>query len=419
MKFTTVELYLFPLETLHCGYGIEQGVLLPSLAYIPGRVIRGGLGGWVLRNHNNLSAQDSLFQDLFYAHESDATISYPWCTFRGRLPAPLSLFELKDGGRDKRLSLVDSGLPVFIEEEESFDVKDIEGPVDFLRRADFPAQIDAAFKLCHGTVDETGNKYFPAFQTGLEMKAAHHKVTGRVQQKGEDKKGEDKKGEGGLRIEEVMLGSCLTRPEEIYYKGTLIYGEDDEIDELFKPLWTHDNDLNLPDDVLLDDPDPKHLIYIGRKSVPVAVYANESETVGIAEPPLPDNLDACLTVTLTSDCIFETPPTSESEKMRINRDTLMRQLGLNDMISEFKDMRVFCRGGQVHGYDVFKNQPASWPSIAAGSCIRFKLESEAQRRQAQARLEKLSYMGLGKHRRDGCGRFKVNWEVHHLEEGGD
>ncbi len=402
MKFTTVELYIYPLETLHCGYGIEQGVVLPSLAYIPGRVIRGGLGGWALRNHKGLSDQDALFKDLFYAHETDGRISFPWCTFHGRLPAPLSLFELKGGSRDKRLSLVESGMSVWIDDEEPFDVEDIKGPVDFLRRSYFPAQKDATFKLCHGTLSETGNEYFPAFHTGLEMKAAHDKDTGRVKQ------------EDGLRIEEVMLAS-LSNPEELYYKGTLVYGEDEKIDELFQPLWTHDNILP---DVLLDDPDPQHLFYIGRKSVPVAVYANKPETVD-AELPLFDNLDTCLTVTLTSDCIFETQPTSDSRKMRINRDILMRQLGLNDMISEFKDMRVFCRGGQVHGYDVFKNQPASWPSIAAGSCIRFKLESEAQRRQAQARLEKLSYMGLGKHRRDGCGRFKVNWEVHHLEEGGD
>ncbi len=202
-------LYVFPLEGTRCGFGIQQGVLLPSLAYIPGRVIRGGLAGWAVRNGIlDPEEKDGDFNNIFLDDEGpgEAEVSFPCCTRLGRLPAPCSTFEAKGRTahpvevfiKKEKITLVDQ---VYQERE----LGGMSSPVDFLRSDVMPAMVDVSLKPCRGTVDESG-EYFPAFPTILEMKSAHQEDTGRG-------------GDNGLYIVEVMPPNQRRNARDTYYAG--------------------------------------------------------------------------------------------------------------------------------------------------------------------------------------------------------
>lgn len=388
MKITSVKLYVFPLENLHCGKGVQQGALLPSLAHIPGRVVRGGLAGWAVRN-GRVAEGSNLLKELFYEQESDNFISYPWCTCKERLPAPFSIFHAGKKNSSPREALLGSATTGFI--NKACDIRSIEQqdqPADFLLRESLPAESGLILKPFKGTVDNLGFECFPPFPTIMEMKAAHNEL-GRVSDT------------DGLRVEEMIPAAGHPHSAN-YYCGTLNFLENDEIQDIFEPLWDHSQAL--PDTADLADPTPVNLVFLGRKRVWAAIFAEEPYTSDFEESGFSDR--HC-TVTLTTDCIF-----SYDTSYTMNRDLLAQELGLGETALD----RAFCSGNFLYGFDTTIGKPAVWPALAAGSCASFQLP-ESLRADQNSYLEKLwgrSLLGLGKHGKDGCGRLKLNWSLHDI-----
>lgn len=404
MKIRCLQLFLFPLEDLHCGFGAQQTNILPSLDYIPGRVVRGGLANWALRQGKMVSS-DPLFQNLFYPdHQGAAShkISYPWCTYQGYLPAPLSLFELKGGGSgDPRLTLVEAPPEPFPNEDNQLTPASLHQPVDFLKRGLWPSQVDSRLKPVSGLVSplsSIGSKVSLA----IDLKAPHDENTGRVGKDGQ-----------ALYAEEALPPSSPRFPRDSFYSGKLAFEDKEEVTEVFKPLQS----LNLPSPEripsrnlqtlrdLLKNPPPQHLLFLGRRRVPVVVYAY-AETGAVIDTEnnvLPDELapdQEEITLTFTTDYQRPFPLTAEI----INHDCSL----------SFEKVRVFSAPSLAHQFDVQKNQPLPPQStIKAGSCGRFRIKGGLTETQARNLWVK-SWLGMGPSARDGFGRFRVNWNLHQI-----
>lgn len=405
MAYSEVELFLFPLEPLHCGYGIQQGVVLPSLNYIPGRVLRGGLAGWALRNCKDLSESDKTFKKLFFAESDDnkepPLISYPWCTFKGYQAPPLSLFDVKGkqndtgklspGKNKEALNRVERKCSDELE-NENWQIKK---PVDFLKKDKFPVDIEEPAFAPFGNnllVYRTG-VYYPNPQTGLEMKAGHDLESGRVTD------------DGGLWIEEVMPATPIKNRSENFYRGKLRFQKESLVDQMFESLFNDCISNERDKRITLSDPETAHLLFLGRKRIPTVIYAGEVEDC--AKPDVTVDQEQGISITLTSDCVIG----NRDGDFKICRDNIFKYLGLEDLLSGSKVVRFFGRAGSLHGFDKENRKPSVWPTLAAGSCVVFKPDTG----DYDAVLDKLKNFlpaGLGCQRRDGCGRFELNWEFH-------
>jgi hypothetical protein len=384
-----IDLYIFPHVGAHCGYGIQQGVLKPSLPWIPGRVVRGALAGWAVRN-GIIDPSSEEFEELFLPSEAKSSvISFPWCTFLGRLPAPFSAFEQKGGGGHPAAMLIGEEKLVAIEEYNEKSIKGT-GPVDFLLPDIWPAEHeDKTLKPCRGTVDLYG-AYFPPCRTILEMKSAHEPEKGRV-------------GKNGLRIEEVMPSISRKDPAAIYYTGRLYCTREKDFQRFAKLLLPPEMPgiASLKPEQILD-PEPEHRLFVGRKKVPAAVFgriANEQLCREVI-----DREDG-LTITLISDLL---PDDIAGEKQAL-WEQLLASLALQ---AEEKNKKAFCMPALVHGYeggDRGEGKAVCRTGLTAGSCIRVTGKFDKEKRE---NLRKTGCMGAGLQARDGFGRFIVDWSVH-------
>jgi hypothetical protein len=361
--------------------------VLPSLSYIPGRVIRGALAGWALRNHADLEVDGNLFQRFFTADEQDVSVSWPCCTYRGRLPAPLSLFE-------RKAPVCDPVARLAAREERISGIGCDDGPRDYLLRSNWPADEDLPdLRPCRGSVSSDGYDYYPPFPLGLEMKAGHDPASGRVAA------GTDG---GGLFVVEVMPAAGPEEPQRVYYRGELRLRRDAaDLRSLLEPLLVDEDRLDLPGDAELADPDPRSLLFLGRKGVPAVVYCRRLEDDGEDESP-------SLAVTLASDVLLD-----PGREWRSPRAAFLALLGLGEL-AETGDgkVRAFCRFGRQHGFDTVAKKPLVWPTLVAGSCLRLELGEETE--AIRSRLRVLADTGIGRHRRDGFGRLLLDWNLHQV-----
>lgn len=392
MNIHSIKLYLYPLEDIHCGYGLQQGNILPSLAYIPGRVIRGSLAGWAVRT-GKVTNKDALFERLFLPQNGDSVVSFPNCTYKGLFPAPASLFEAKGRGKDPRTALVMPPPSLFVKEQID---KKISDPVDFLRRRIWPSEITSeTLKPYTGQVDEYG-KLHPTAPTILDLKSPHEENTGRV--------GKGATG-SALFAEEALPSSMVNDPSRHYYSGELNFIEDKDVAALFNPLIEEFFDPEKSPG--LECPEPARLLFIGHRRVPAVVYGKDIGCIDTGKegiPITPD--DRPFSITLTSDLI----PENSTSPYPLTAEMIKSLLSLGSLCQE----RVFCRKGMTHGYDVQnKRKLEPMATISAGSCGLFSgTLTDDQIRQ----MWEQSLVGMGQKSQDGFGRFKINWEVHNIEE---
>ncbi len=401
MKIRSIELYVFLVEDAHFGYGIQQGSILPSLAYVPGRVIRGAMAGWAIRNGYVKNAQDSKFIRLFMPREDeDSEVSFPNCHHRGCLPAPFSLFMAKGTSEDPRTALVSEPFKPYPEEDLSQLCTAGKVPVDFLQRRDeWPSDIGTqTMEPFAGRVNEYGQIVQPA-PVILDLKARHDEEKRRV-------------GQGGLFAEEAVPCAPHKTPWRNVYRGFLSFHDDQDLTGIFNALTdTKFFDQNDRCEITLEDPAPSHLIFVGHRRVPAVIYGIDRGVVDTAKgQKIPEEFEPIreqnpIAITFISDLIAPEPPFPLTSSM------LEKCLSLSGL----EKRRVFCKRGTAYGYDTIsdtKMRPIN--TIAAGSCGFFngKLTDEALRR-----LWSKSIMGIGQKNRDGFGRFKVNWDIHSITNG--
>ena len=390
MKIRQLRLYLFPLEDLHCGFGLQQGNILPSLPFVPGRVLRGGLAGWAIRRGRVKSNGDTLFEKLFLPKPSseDYKISYPFCTYRGNFPSPLSLFD-KKGSSEEPVSIMLGERRRAISKNGSLSAG---GAIDFLRRVDWPSMVDNTLKPLSGQVDRSGF-FTPASPLKVDLRN-RHEDTGKV-------------GQNGLFGEEALLAANALRPEEHYYSGSLVFEEKEEILKVFSPLL--DATFLRPNQAIrrdiFDVLDPLRMLFLGHRRVPVVVFATDLGSIDTDNGDLPTSLERSInenefTWTAMSDIVpLSAPP------YPLSADMLNKALPPLNCTKK----RVFCSRGWAYGFDTASGKdllPVS--TIGAGSCGRFEgcLDEKTVRV-----LWGKSMIGMGKNTRDGFGRFEINWDL--------
>jgi hypothetical protein len=389
------ELFLFPLEELHCGFGVQQGNIIPALPYIPGRVVRGGLAGWALRNAK-LQPSQGLFKGIFHPRHHLVSsykqkISFPMCTYRGYIPAPFSLFALKGAGLHPHSHLVMAHEEVYPDDLE-LRKETPAAPLDFLRRSQWPFQVDMSLKPFKGLIGDY-HKLVPPLSPLIDLRAHHQEDQGRV-------------GENGLYAEEVLPATTILTPFDCFYQGTLFFEDCQEIKAIFTPLLAPvylDEDDPDPLQKMLQDPHPRHLVFLGRRRLPVVAIAREQavEDEEFLSAPAGTGEMQEFTLTFISDYQGENP-------FPLTASTLEQNFGIGNL----EKKRVFCRAGLAHGYDVEENKALSpLPTLAAGSCGFF---SGVFSEECARKLKIASVLGAGQNTLDGFGRFLINWPIHQL-----
>ncbi|MEW6386137.1 MAG: hypothetical protein AB1491_01280 [Thermodesulfobacteriota bacterium] len=262
--------------------------------------------------------------------------------------------------------------------------------LDFLKRTQWPFQVDMSLKPLPALIGEY-NWIIPPLSLLIDLRAHHLEEQGRV-------------GKDGLYAEEVLPGTTISNPHNCYYQGNLYCQEESAIKEIFAPLVAPDYldekdreklyDLKM----LLQDPPPKHLLFLGRRRLPVVIIAREEKPAAL--PPISGAVE--FTLTFVTDLVEEHP-------YPLTEDTLQRNFG----ISGLKKKRVFCRPGECYGYDVFAENKPLEPlvTLAAGSCGFFAGDISEEHWQ---RLQVASLLGTGQNTLDGFGRFRINWDIHEL-----
>lgn len=399
MKIRRMDLYIFPLDEVHCGYGRQQGNILPSLPFIPGRVVRGGLAGWAIRTAG-VKASDPIFSKIFFPEPSDPPISFPFCTPMGRVPAPLSLFEAKGRVEDPRARMIAEKTTVFVCMEREIAGKLPRGPLDFLMRKEkWPSDVDATLKPAIGSIDpdERFPQIYPAFDTVIDLKASHDDDSGRVKDK------------AGLFAEEAVPPSRRGREQIRYYRGALVWEDYPEFNRIFERL--SNPGFGCPFSFsILEDPHPSRLMFIGHRRVAAAVYGADIQEIDTATTVLPPMIETIrtnneFTITFMTDFI---PQNGDAFPLR--KEHLLPLMKLGD--SPEKE-RVFCRRGVAHGYNVKDGKPlCPMPTLTAGSCGFFRgtLTNNSIRS-----LWTASLLGTGGAIKDGFGRFKLNWSIHEFD----
>lgn len=404
MKIRSWDLFIFPLEELHCGYGVQQGNVLPSLDYIPGRVTRGGLANWAVRILG-LSPESALFKEVFAPHTTSAPrrISFPWCTYCGYQPAPASLFQVKGAGvGNPHHAMVTKPSKPFALQDKKLTPESLKYPVDFLRRQVWPAQVDSGLKPASGFIDEA---WHLVDRPGLllDLKAPHEE-SGRVGKK-----------EAALFAEDALAPAIPRRPEECFYAGKLCCEDSPEVAALFnrleRPGWPAPTSMNKNlirelKDLITKEPS-EYLIFLGRRRLRAVLYASASKIIDTVKDE-PKELgvpwDQATEFTLTFATDYRRP-------FPLTADSLSADCGF-----KLDKRRLFARRQVVHGYDAVNDRKLPpEPTIGAGSCGL--LTGRLNENQVRS-LWAASYLGLGPGIQDGFGRFEINWKIHSLE-GGD
>jgi hypothetical protein len=398
MNIHSIDLYIFPLEEMRCGYGIQQGNILPSLSDIPGRVVRGGLANWALRNNACASNTNQIFKDVFEPNGA-AKISFPFCAWRGYRRVPLSLFEVKGGGRNPRTALVEIRQAVYAENQlDPANIIQVQGPVDFLCRELWPAQLDVTMKPVLDSLIHGENEIVPDVGMMIELRNRHNQDTRRV-------------GEEGLFAEECLPPANpakMDRREDNYYVGTLRYEEDSQISNLFEKLATPrfrlvDFNRNRMMAAAYGEPDPPHDIFLGHHRIRCLIYGVDRGVCSLDPANLTKPAASKFTLTFTSDFA---PIKSHGAVYPLTVE-MLKENGL----PLFERLRVFCGRGAAYGFDVQNNKvaiPAA--TITAGSCAWLKKDSFSDE-EKKTILEK-SLLGMGRQTKDGFGRFEIDWGIH-------
>lgn len=393
MKIQGIKLHLFPVEEVHCGYGLQQGNVLPSLSYVPGRVLRGGLGGWAIRAGCVTGAKDNRFEKLFLSDEDPFKISFPCCTYKGLLPAPLSLFQPKGSVRDPETALATEDIRV-ISKAKKINLTSCSGPLDFLNRDEWPSDIDMTLKSAKGCVIDAYLQVMQGLSPCIDLKSRHDKDKRRVVEK-------------GLFAEESLPAAVPFEPTRHYYKGTVYFEEDEETAAIFEKL--KDGSFRDPEDLKsesLTDPDPQRIVFLGHRRVPVLVYAVDIEEEQMNKDIVlsKGNNEKQFTITFLSDLV-----SGQTNPFPLTAEMVRDATGLTGLKKE----RAFCDRGTAYGFDVIKNRKLNpKATIAAGSCILLKANGFDA--TALNTLREKSFIGMGNNTRDGFGRFEINWPIHHL-----
>ncbi len=390
MKLKIIELFVYPFEDLQCGYGRQQGNIMPSLPYIPGRVIRGGLAGWAVRNEY-LAASDQEFKKMFISNGQMKDISFPICTPHSYRQSPLSLFELKGIPDNPHSNVIKIPDIVFTEDDKDIDEKlnnnSLNGPVDFLKRDRWPSEMGATLQPATGWIDQF-NGFYRGASLKITLRAAHDNQTGRVLE------------EAGLFAAEAMP-NALTN-EELYYQGSLIINQDQLKNHPFDRLICSDFQVEDMTRTDLENTELDHLIFIGRRKIPAAIFATASE-IDTQNDSLP--FKTVETISFTSDCV----PTSEIKPHQ--GGTALEVLFAP---YQLKKKKSFSRSGVIHGFDIHQSGGAIKPlaSFVAGSCIY--VEHKGIGESSLRSLWEDSLLGTGTYQQDGLGRFEVNWDLHEI-----
>jgi hypothetical protein len=397
-----MDLYIYPLNDLQCSFGRQQGNIMPSLPYIPGRVVRGGLAGWAIRNKKITDTNSDEFKSLFLPDEQNSLISYPFCTSNGHLPTPLSLFELKGKPKNPRTSMIVKSCPVFAEPDEFIEKNIIDnvldGPIDFLRRSKWCSDFDATMKPVAGTID-TYCCVDAGFSIKIDMHASHDELTGRA-----------KKSEG-LFATETMPNSLAN--DSLFYSGQLVLDGDNALSTVFESLIDYNFTPDSIDRSYIEEVGPDHLIFIGRRKTPAAVFCENIKIIDFDNEELPEDFidirsTKTIAISLTSDCIPQ--PNINASHVGNALELIFSEFG-------FTKKRSFCQKGMAHGFDIIAGKPVlPIRTLKAGSCALFEV-SDTFSNDKLKDLWRLSFIGCGMHTLDGYGRFKINWPIHDINIG--
>jgi len=394
-----LKIKLFPLSDLHCGYGLQQGNILPSLNYIPGRVLRGSLAGWCIRNGLIKDNQSPDFKQLFQTSDfSLSGVSFPFCYLEGRSPVPASVFRV---GKAEACHPLENLLPGKEEELISADTGCVEHgcPVDFLRRKNWPCDIHPQLVPVRASVENmsTNTKIHPNAPTVLDMRNRHEPNTGRV-------------GEDGLFAEEMIP---YENPGDMGegYTGLLVCKN--EVKDIFLPLTEN------CDTCEKTDPDPIHTIFLGRRKAPVCILAEEATHL-IEEIQSAVYLkDHLIAISLSSDYL-----PSQGEVYPIEESFFKKDMGLPDLKME----RRFCVRGLLHGFAVEKDEEGfdseknrstisgitAQPCFSAGTSVLVD-PGRALSEELKKDLVFRSLTGIGKETANGCGRFAIDSIIHETQ----
>lgn len=397
-----LKIKLFPLSDLHCGYGLQQGNILPSLNYIPGRVLRGALAGWCIRNGIIKDNQSPYFKQLFQTADfSLSGVSFPFCYLGGRSPVPASVFRI---GKAEVCHPMENLLPGKKEELITADTGRVKNgcPVDFLRRKNWPCDVHPQLVPVRASVGNmtTNRRIHPNAPTVLDMRNRHEPNTGRV-------------GEDGLFAEEMIPYVYVdSKDMEEVYTGLLVCKN--EVKEIFLPLTEN---CDTCDET---DPDPIHTIFMGRRKAPVCILSREITHRQIHEmTDAVDSKNHLISISFSSDYL-----PSQSEVYPIEEIFFKKDMGLPDLKME----RRFCVRGLQHGFAVEKDKDgfdseknrSTISGITAQPC--FSAGTAVLADPGQTLSEELikdlvfrSLTGIGKETANGCGRFAIDSIIHETQ----
>lgn len=433
MKIHSISLLLFPLEDLHLGFGVQQGNLLPSLPYIPGRVLRGALANWAIRNGLVRDDQDPLFREVFVLKEEQAgtpEVSFPVCTYSpGKRPlftAPFSLFAFKGAGEDGPPANLVRGdrksklpYPGDLQTGERVEATAGAQPIDFLCRSPlWPSEIGTDLKPFEGTCDALGFAYDGSFPLRVDARSRHVPEENRVK-------------EDGLFFEQAIPAASPRKPLHYCYSGELRFPESEQMDSLFSNLIDPHHDAR--EGILvprLRDPDPRRLLFLGHRRVPTLVLGKpmdvrdpEEGATRKAVFKLMESED--ITLTFLSDFAPVGRPTYPLTAEMLEHHIFSPQISgapeshrarpAHGASPRMKQKRVFCRPGVLHGWNVAGGEPAlPLRTLAAGSCIHIDLKGRNLSKEEAHALLTSSLLGMGRRSQDGLGRFMVNHPIHRV-----
>lgn len=403
-----LKLFIKPLADLHCGYGLQQGNVLPGHNYIPGRVLRGGLANWALRVGAVPDNTCDLFRKLFQTPDfKTAGVSFPYCHWRGHDPMPASVFRIgKSEAYDPKAKLISTSR----HDAYAYNDEEIErGKArDFLLQTQWPCQYHPQLKPIQGMVtdlskDPTIEGRSPLM---LDMRNRHEPGTGRV-------------GEDGLYAEEILSPIRRGGLEKTSYQGLMICTK--EALGVFNKL--ENGDIRKINRAKQMDPAPEHVIFLGRRRVPAAVYAVEAqlplmkgETQRIVGAGTEQNSISPITLSFISPYLPSKPgyPLTDDmlkEDLKRGNITIARRFCLPAWIHNF-DVQMT---GSGHTKAVAKRQgvPAQ-PCFAAGTCVSLKHPLASPAIEA---LVQCAFTGIGRETATGHGRFVLNASLHQLFRG--
>jgi hypothetical protein len=393
-----LKIKLFPLSDLHCGYGLQQGNILPSLNYIPGRVLRGALAGWCVRNGIIKDNQSPDFKKLFQTSDfSISGVSFPFCYLEGRAPVPASVFRV---GKAEACHPLENLLPGKEQDFISADTGCVENgcPVDFLRRKNWPCEVHPQLVPVRASVGNmsTNTKIHPNAPTVLDMRNRHEPNTGRV-------------GEDGLFAEEMI---SYAHPWDLKEGYTGLFVCKNEVKDIFLPLTESCDTCDKT------NPDPIHTIFMGRRRAPVCILADET-TFQMEEIINDiDSKDSLVDISFSSDYL-----PSQSGIYPIKESFFNKDIGLPDLKIE----RRFCVRGLQHGFAVEKDEQGfdseknrstisgitAQPCFSAGTSVL----ADPGRDLTEELIKDLvfrSVTGIGKETANGCGRFAIDSIIHEI-----